>query len=344
MQIMAGSQNGGAENFFVRLSLSLSDYNISQKIITRPNDFRISSLRSLNLPVKETRFGGVLDYGTDKLIRDEYNKFSPQIVLSWMNRATFHTSRSLKKKNFIHIGRLGGYYNLKYYKNCSHLIANTRGILDWLEKSSLSHKKLHYLPNFVEGNFSKNFVSNSRKEEKITKIFSAGRLHTNKGFDVLIKSIVGLDSVYLTIAGDGPLSKELILLTERLGISHRVEFLGWKEELSALYEDADIFVCPSRHEPLGNVIIEAWANKLPVIAANSQGPSELIEAGHNGMLFPIDDVRSLYLTILDLLNDRSKRNKIAENGYSKFKRNFTKEIVTKKYYKFFQRVISECAE
>ena len=64
MQIMAGSENGGAENFFVRLSSALSDFNINQKIITRPNNYRVPKLRSSKLSVTEARFGGFFDFHT----------------------------------------------------------------------------------------------------------------------------------------------------------------------------------------------------------------------------------------------------------------------------------------
>ena len=148
MQIMAGSENGGAENFFVRLSVALSEFKVHQKIITRSNSRRVPKLLSSNLSVTEAKFGGVFDYRTDKIIRNEFENFLPNIVISWMNRATFHTSRSLKKEKFTHVARLGGYYNLKYYKNCDYLIVGlqTDPTLDRPEKNkpiqSLEERKI----------------------------------------------------------------------------------------------------------------------------------------------------------------------------------------------------------
>ncbi len=339
MQIMAGSENGGAENFFVRLSIALSDFEVNQKIITRPNEIRVPKLLSNNLSVTEAKFGSNFDYKTDKIIRKEFKIFLPDIVISWMNRATFHTRRSLKKEKFIHVARLGGYYNLKYYKNCDYLIANTKGILNWLENSNLPNIGLQYIPNFVESVNSlseKNNLQNNNMQK--INLFSAGRLHKNKGFDILIKSIVDLKFVFLSIAGDGPLKKDLINLSQKIGVSDRVKFLGWREDISDLFNKSDIFVCPSRHEPLGNVILEAWANNTPVIAADSHGPKELITNNENGILFPVGNVSILSDLIKSLALDEKKRQKLIHNGYISYRKNFTRDLVAKNYVNFFQRI------
>ena len=78
-----------------------------------------------------------------------------------------------------------------------------------------------------------------------------------------------------------------------LGVADRVRFLGWRADPSALYRAADVCVFPSRYEPLGNVVIQAWAHGLPVVAAASQGPAALIEDGADGLLVPIDDADAL---------------------------------------------------
>ena len=106
-----------------------------------------------------------------------------------------------------------------------------------------------------------------------------------------------------------------------------------------MFKESDIFVCPSRHEPLGNVILEAWANKIPVIAANSAGPNELIKNDLNGIIFPIDDIESLSKSISKLSKNKNNREKLIDNGYKSFKEKFTKDLVVNNYYNFFKRII-----
>src|SRR3546814_11074829 len=97
------------------------------------------------------------------------------------------------------------------------------------------------------------------------------------------------DLVWLWLAGEGPRRRALMQQAARLGLGDRVRFLGWRDDVAALLRAADVFLCPSRHEPPGNVVIEAWAHGTPVVAAASQGPRPLIEDGTTGLLVALDD-------------------------------------------------------
>ena len=167
-----------------------------------------------------------------------------------------------------------------------------------------------------------------------------GRLHENKAFDVLLKAVARVPNVYVWIAGEGPLRKQLEQEAEVLGIKPRVRFLGWRDDAEALFAAADIFICPSRHEPLGNVVIEAWAQGVPVIAADSIGPGTLIQQGSNGILFPVDDFVSLANFIKRLISDEELHKTIVENGYDQYEAEFTEPIVVDKYIKFFEQLLS----
>src|SRR5258706_13129845 len=114
-------------------------------------------------------------------------------------------------------------------------------------------------------------------------LVALGRLHTNKAFDVLIEALAGVHDAHLWIAGTGPEESALKARIASRDLGKRVRFLGWREDTEAVLAAADIFVCPSRHEPLGNVVIEAFAQGLPVIATASQSPKALIEDGLNGL-------------------------------------------------------------
>ena len=95
-----------------------------------------------------------------------------------------------------------------------------------------------------------------------------------------------------------------------------------------------------RHEPLGNVVLEGWAQSKPVIAAASDGPRYLIEHGKNGLLSPVDDPVSLAFTIKDVLNDSKSSKALAKAGKSIFMSNFTKSIVVSKYQELFDKISS----
>lgn len=340
LQAMAGSEYGGAEAFFTRLVTGLASHGIEQHVLMRPNAGRESTLKKAGINPVLMKFGGKFDLFTPLAIRNELRDFRPNIVLTWMNRATIKMPRKkLADLNYTHVARLGGYYDLKYYRHCDHLIGNTQDIVAYLIKEGWPKERAHYLPNFVAADVRPPI---SRKELHVPDgaklIMALGRLHENKAFDVLIRAISFLPDVYLCIAGLGPEREALEAIALKEGVRPRIRFLGWREDTPSLLAASDLFVCPSRHEPLGNVVIEAWAQSCPVVAASSQGPSQLIVHGENGLLVPIDDVNAMAGEIKRALGDEDLRKKLGKAGRASYEASYTEEQVIKCYLDFFQKV------
>ena len=105
-----------------------------------------------------------------------------------------------------------------------------------------------------------------------TVLLALSRLHEKKGLDVLLRALAELPGCVAWIAGDGPLEADLKALAAKLGVADRARFLGWRSDRGALLRAADICVLPSRWEPFGTVMLEAWAAGMPLVAAASQGP------------------------------------------------------------------------
>ena len=114
--------------------------------------------------------------------------------------------------------------------------------------------------------------------------------------------------------------------------------LGWRQDTGALLAACDVFICPSRHEPLGNVVLEAWSAARPVIAAAAQGPSELIAEGENGLLVPLDAHEPLAAAITALLADPGRAASLAANGRAEFERNFAEAPVLAQWREFLHKV------
>ncbi len=332
---MAGAEFGGAEAFFVRLAIALNRTGLEQKVVIRKNPARAALLRHGEVEPIELPFGGRMDFSTTRALKREIKEFQPDVVLTWMNRAT----SMCPKGDFVHAARLGGYYDLKYYAACDHLIGNTQDIVEYLAEHDWPAEKAHYLPNFV---FDEDAEPLTRREfytpNDVPLIVALGRLHENKAFDVLLCALARVPNAYLWLAGDGPLKEELQKQAEVLGIKPRVRFLGWRDDTAALLKTADLFVCPSRHEPLGNVVIEAWAQGLPVVAVDSMGPGTLIENMESGVLVPINDEILMARAIRGVLDDEDLARRIAENGYQTYQDNFTEARVVEQYLEFFKKV------
>ena len=344
LQIMAGADTGGAELFFERLCIAMNKQNsIEQRVLIRKNTDRKKRLETGGVNPVELKFGGKLDWQTPCAIKREIKSFKPDIVLTWMNRAT-NMCPAPKGGDFVHVARLGGYYDLKYYQTCDHLVGNTQDIVDYLIKENWPAERTHYLPNFVTEEVAE---PHNRKTyftpDKAPLLLAMGRLHENKAFDILLQAMARVPEAYLWIAGDGPLGDQLDKLAEKAGVKPRVRFLGWRDDTAALLSTADLFVCPSRHEPLGNVVIEAWAHNTPVVAADSYGPRTLIEHLETGVLVPVDDPAMLARGIKNVLCDPSLADRMVEKGRAEYEANFTEDIVVNQYLEFFEKVTTPCA-
>jgi glycosyltransferase involved in cell wall biosynthesis/predicted metal-dependent phosphoesterase TrpH len=144
------------------------------------------------------------------------------------------------------------------------------------------------------------------------KVLYAGRLTKEKGVDLLAESFLRARAadprLHLLLAGGGPEEAEL-----RARLGERASFLGWLEgeQLARVYASADVFLFCSRTDTYGQVILEAGASGLPVIAVAEGGPASLIEDRHTGILCrPEPD--HLAASLLQLASSPPLRRRLGE--------------------------------
>lgn len=342
MQVMAGARHGGAEAFFERLVAALHEIGVTERAVIRRDAERAARLVAAGVPVAELRFGGLLDLATRSDMRREVAAFQPDIVLSWMSRATsFVPGPTFRSRHpFVHVARLGGHYPLKYYNNCDWLIANTQGVADYLAHAGWLRQRTRIIPNFVEAQEGAPLPrSEFDTPEGVPLLLAMGRLHRNKGFDVLIRALKAVPDAYLWLAGAGPEDAALRKLAADESVAARIRFLDWRLDVASLYRAADIYVCSSRTEPLGNVVLEAWAYGVPVAATSADGPEELIADGETGLLVPVDDADALGTAIGTLIADGDLRRRLAEAGIAAHAAGYTRDAVATAYTRFFREII-----
>jgi len=334
-QAMAGARHGGAEAFFVRLAIALERAGQEQRVLIRRDAERAAALLEGGVAPLQLPFGGRLDLTTRWGFRRALRSYPPRVVLTWMNRATMLCPRG----DFVHVARLGGYYDLKYYRRCHHLVANTRDIADYLVAGGWPRERVHYLPNFVSAAPAPPVERASLDTpEGVPLALALGRLHPNKAFDMLLSALALVPEVYLWLAGEGELRQTLALQARALGVASRVRFLGWRDDTAALLAACDFLVCPSRREPLGNVVIEAWAASRPVVAVASEGPRALIADDETGLLAPIDDARALAGAMRRVAADGALRERLSAAGRAAYDAEFSEARVVTLYRDFFEQV------
>lgn len=151
------------------------------------------------------------------------------------------------------------------------------------------------------------------------RIGTLGRLVEKKGVDVLLRSLVGVENVQLSVAGDGPLLAELQALANELGIAGRVEFAGSlsHREVAAWLAGLDVFVLACKQDRNGDmdgipvVLMEAMSQGVPVISTRLSGIPELVVDGESGLLAAPADVDDLRNKLVQLLASAELRSNLA---------------------------------
>ena len=333
LHLLGTAGDGGAETYFVDLVGALARAGAQQSAAIRRHAARAATLAAAGVPVKALPFGGPIDLLTRPAAAGYAKLTGAGLCLAWMNRAARHTP----KGPWARIGRLGGYYNLKYYRGFDELVANTEDIAEWIVGQGWPAGRVRCIPNFAVAPPRAHPVERASLQtpDDVPLLLSMGRLHEAKAHDVTLQAMTELPDAWLWIAGVGPQEAKLKAMAQALGVADRVRFLGWRTDASALYRTADVCVFPSRYEPLGNVVIQAWAHGLPVVAAASQGPSALIDDGKDGLLVPVDDAGALAEAVRRLLGEPALTAALAAKGLKRVAAEFSEAAVVGQWKTLF---------
>lgn len=161
----------------------------------------------------------------------------------------------------------------------------------------------------------------SSVENTVPYILFVGRLHPQKGVDVLLRALAILNAERLAfncyIIGDGEQLQDLITLSEELALSSLVHFAGKSSNVKEWYEKADVFVLSSTHEGFPNTLIEAMSVGLPVIS--SKCGSAVEDIFHDeypvGLMFPVNDSVALADALRKVITNQELRSQLKKNSY-----------------------------
>jgi glycosyltransferase involved in cell wall biosynthesis len=172
-------------------------------------------------------------------------------------------------------------------------------------------------------------------------ILALARLHWKKGLDTLIDALKDVPGAYVWIAGSGPLEAELRTQAERLGLAERVRFLGWRDDRFALLAACDVVAFPSRYEPFGTVVVEAWAAGKPLVTADAAGPAATVAHEENALLVPKDDAPALAAALRRVIEDADLAAQLVENGRRVYETEFTKTAFVRAALSLYDRIMRQ---
>lgn len=333
MTVLAGAPVGGAETFFVTLSGALAQNGHTVCSVLKPNRLRQTALEEEGIGYATAPFASPFDWTTPRVLRKTAEKFRPEIVLAFAGRA----AKAVPKGPYKVVGRLGGYYNLANFRHCDHLVCNSPDVLRHVIAQGWPESRAALIPNFASvPDAPRANRSDFDTPESAPLALALGRLHPNKGLDVLVRAAARIPELYVWIAGDGDERRKLEKLVEQLNIADRVRFLGWRSDRGALYGAADICVYPSREEPFGNIVVEAWSSGIPLVTTFTPGPAWLARDREDALLVAVDDVVALAQAIKELIDSPPLRERLVTAGKLRIAAEFSRSAVIGRYADLFR--------
>jgi glycosyltransferase involved in cell wall biosynthesis len=328
MPLLAGASQGGAETFFVDLCAALARAGAAPHPVIRPRPEREAALRRAGMTVRTAPFGQWLDTRTAGVLRRAVAEVEPDVVLAFMNRA----AAWMPAGPHLKIARLGGYYDLKYYRRCDHLVCITPDIRDHVVRAGWPPDRAHVLRNFatVDADPPADRAALDTPPDAPVVLVTA-RLHPSKGIDTLLRALRAVPEAVLWVAGDGPERTALQRLAAHLGVAARVRFLGWRHDRGALYRAADIAVVPSRHEPFGTVNLEAWAYARPLVTTDAPGPAGLVRPETDALMVPREDAAALADALRRVLAEPQLAARLAAAGRARYTAGFDETAGVARY-------------
>lgn len=182
---------------------------------------------------------------------------------------------------------------------------------------------------------------NTEIDHKKTIIFSISELHHNKGIDIALEAMARFpehmkEKMIYAIAGTGEEKENLTELSEKLGVSKMVKFLGFVPNAKELLNGADIFLLPSRTDMFPYAVLEAGMVGLPIIATSVGGVPEIISDMQDGILVHRRNPREISEAIIYILENPERRRMFREKIKEKIATQFSIEKMISETYSLYK--------
>jgi glycosyltransferase involved in cell wall biosynthesis len=225
------------------------------------------------------------------------------------------------------------------WRNASAVVANSDG----LRALAMTFDPEVPIPVVHNGVDTSRFLSGDRQWEP-ARLLLVGRIVHQKGIDLLLEALAGLRALSweLLIVGDGPRRETYTAQAAAAGLQGRVRFAGWLtgEALEQAYARANLFVFPSRHEGMPNVVLEAMSSGLPVVASRVAGNEELIDPGVTGLLVPKEDASALREAVRALIGDPAARRAMGQAARRRAETAFTWRAAAEQYLQILRTAVA----
>jgi glycosyltransferase involved in cell wall biosynthesis len=233
----------------------------------------------------------------------------------------------------------------KIWRESLKPVANSEG-LKRLAQQSAPQMDIATIPNGIDTERYHPSLNGAARPR--VRLLFVGRLSVQKDLPTLIDALSHVvrqtPNVELHIVGDGPERARLQRMVSERHLSDRVTFRGWvnKDRIAECYQNADAFVLPSRYEGMPNVVLEAMACGLPIVATDIAGCEELVQENVNGYLVPVGDSDALAARLTALVSDPALRQRMGSaSRHAALARDWTS--VARQYLELAQSLLGDAA-
>jgi glycosyltransferase involved in cell wall biosynthesis len=316
---------GGAERQLYYILRTLRDRGAKVRLLSLSRgEFWEERIRALGIPVvwvgqSSARF--VRLFRVLAALRDDppdvlqsqhfYTNLYAAAAARWLGVPSVGAMRNRLAWDMQNVGRLGG-LALRFPELVA---ANSLTAIDEAEALGVASDQVHYLPNVVDTDRFSPAGSGGSDEGRVT-LAAVGRLARQKRFDRFLDVVAGLRGqtdvpVRAEIVGDGPQRSRLERYADRLDLRpDGVVFRGRVPDAVPVYRESDVLLLTSDWEGTPNVVLEAMACGLPVVAARVGNVPRVIEDGRTGFLVAPEDVAGMIDVTRRLVHDPHLRRRV----------------------------------
>ncbi len=270
--------------------------------------------------------------------------FAATIGLGVKRLVTRRVDFSIFRHSFLHLS------GIKYRFMADHYIAISQKIKNVLVDDGIAAGRIFVIYSGIDpGRFTGQRPDHLRSEFNIAAdekvVINVAHLAGHKGQKYLVRAIPmvleKIQNVRFFIIGKGELMDDLKRLSASLGLEEHLVFTGFRDDIGAFYNLADLFVMSSVQEGLGTAIMDALAVARPVVATRSGGIPEIINDGETGRLVEPADPEALASGIIELLTYSDLARNMATRGQEMVQQRFSLDAMVDEYRQVYQQLLKE---
>jgi len=360
LQIIPTLDRAGAEKQLCLLvgGLPRDEFEVHVCALTRGGPLE-ADLTAAGVPATIIGKRWKFDPGSFSRLKQYVARLRPDLVHTWMfaaNTYGYAAARACGVQNVVIAQRCVDPWKSRWQlaldraisRRCSAVVVNSRGVYDFYVRHGAPAARVRLIPNGAalpgESDIDRRqLLAELELPENSRLIGLVGRLWPQKRVPDAIWAVdllkVIRDDAHLLIVGDGPQREQLRRFRDLVHIRDRVHFLGARDDVPRLMPHFDVLWSTSGYEGQSNVVLEAMAAGVPVVATDIPGTRELVVADETGFLVPVGHRAGFAKFTERLLNDAELSARLAASSKNRVLSEFSVEKMIERYVELYRGIL-----